>query len=38
MTADTTWTASGRLTIRGSEFCLEHDPYHFNEEDQFRPR
>jgi len=28
----------GRPTIRGSEFCLEHDPYDFTEEDEFGPR
>jgi len=38
ITADTTWTASGRPTIRGSEFCLEHAPYDFTEDDGFRPR
>jgi hypothetical protein len=36
--ADTTWTASGTPTICGSEFCLEHAPYDFTEEDEFGPR
>lgn len=28
----------GRPTVKGSEFCIEHDPYDFSERDEFEPR